>query len=157
MSCSRAEPCPDPLYTHTHTHSCGPWCLMRDDKQVCVNISLVLHFPAVCLGLSTPLCHYCLAASLCPVLFVILLKEWPSVSLMQYQCSADTLQASPSPSKKTPCFSGTEVYFAFHIPKRDFTKHIKQLDQHGAFSSCQLYKFNIQFTVMLERHRSAAD
>lgn len=89
-----------PYCAHTHTYTAVLWalCLMLDDKQVCVNVSLALHLPAVCLGLSAPLCHYCLAASICPVC-VFSADERPSVRFVQYQCPAEALQPIPPPKK----------------------------------------------------------
>lgn len=87
---------------------------MRDDNQVRANISLALHFPAVCLELSALLCHYSTAASFCLVcLFFYRKKKRPPV------CNISVLQILCRPEKKNNplSFLGTEAYFAFHIPK----------------------------------------
>lgn len=63
----------------------------------------------------------------------------------------------PLPLKKRPAFQDKRFILLFTSPNENSQSILISPDQHGAFSSCQLYKFSKEFTVMLERHCFAAD
>lgn len=113
-------------------------CLMRDDKQVRVNISLTSHFPAVCLELSVIISWLLLSVLF---LFVILQKEQPSCNSSVPH--ALTVKAKKQNKTKDQHFrNGNSVCISHPSPPRMSFYEASQTAppaKHGFKPACQLY------------------